>query len=112
MAHRIRLGPPWKVTSADGRFRHRRSFGQPRTLDRGACVYLVISTSVTAQVLLNGEFLGTTVEELPFQADITSRLTRRNELVIDSPSEQGPVEVALFIGPGLTEAAAPPLSPA
>jgi hypothetical protein len=98
MLHRIRLGPPWKTTPTADRTLHRRSFGRPRNLDPGERVWLALSTATPAQVVLNGEPLGSTGGEQPFWADVTDRLAVRNEIVIDCRPGDGPRDVALLIG--------------
>ena len=108
MLHRIRLGPPWKTTSADGRLLHRRSFGRPQNLDPGERVWLALSTTAPAWVVLNGEPIGNTAEERPFRADVTGRLAVRNEIVIDCLPGDCPRDVALFIGPDLPATSADP----
>ena len=99
MLHRIRLGPPWKTTSTRDRTLHFRSFGRPQNLDPRERVWLALSTGAPAQVMLNGEPIGTTAEEQPFCAEVTDRLAVRNEIVIDCRPGDGPRDVALFIGP-------------
>jgi hypothetical protein len=79
----------------DGRTRHARRFGQPRTLDPGESVWVIGTTTPgPAAVALNGAPLGTA--EGPIAFDVTSRLMPRNELVIES-AEGAPDEVALEI---------------
>jgi hypothetical protein len=97
MLHQIRLGPPWEVTSNSDRTLHRRRFGRPQKLDPGERVWLALSTGAPAQVVLNGEPLGTT-EGQPFWAEVTDRLAVRNEILIDCRPGDSPREVALFIG--------------
>ena len=76
--HRIRLGPPWQLTSADGRTRHARKFGQPRSHDPGERVWVVCaSVPGPAAVFVNGEPVGS-VDGGPFAADVTGRLKPRN----------------------------------
>lgn len=100
MPHRINLGPPWAVTTSDGRTRHARRFGRPRTLDAGETVWLVCArVPGPAAVLLNGEQLAT-VEPGPFATEITSRLQPRNEVVFDTPSADPLGDVALEMRPG------------
>jgi hypothetical protein len=89
--HRIRLRGFWEATPrADGRTRHVRRFGKPRTLDPGESAWLVGDTGPAA-VFLNGEPVGQSVG--PFAFEVTSRLQTRNELAIEG--ELG--EVALEI---------------
>ena len=100
--HRIRLGPPWDTTTADGRTRHARKFGRPRTLSAGETVWLVCdSLPDPADVSVNGEPVGSVGEAGgPFAADITARLNSRNEVVIDTPSAGQLGEVTLEIRGG------------
>lgn len=98
MLHRIRLGPPWKTSPTRDRVLHRRSFGRPQNLDPGERVWLALSTAAPAQVVLNGEPIGSTAAEQPFWADVTDRLAVRNEIVIDCRTGDSPRDVALFIG--------------
>jgi len=80
--HTIRLGEPWeRTTLADGRVRHRRRFGRPRTLDANERLWLVGEQPMTAAV--NGMTLGTAE-----RFDLTALLQPRNELVIDMPSPE------------------------
>ena len=99
MTHRIRLGPPWDTTTADGRTRHARKFGRPRSLSPAETVWLVCeSVPGPAVVSVNGEAVGSVGEAGgPFTADVTALLNSRNEVVIDTVSA-GPLgEVALEI---------------
>jgi hypothetical protein len=96
--HRIRLGPPWEVTAAGGRARHARKFGRPRTLGAAERVWLVCdSVPGPADVLVNGEPVGSVAEVGAFAVDITPLLKPRNEVVIDTASADTPAEVALEI---------------
>src|SRR4051794_32605834 len=99
MSHRIRLGPPWEVTSADGRTRHARKFGQPRTLDPNERVWLVCATiSAPAQVFLNSLPIGTVTEPgTSFSADVTELLRPRNEVVFELAWDDTVEDVALVI---------------
>ena len=98
MAHRIRLGTPWDSTATDdGRARHVRRFGRPRTLDANERVWLV-AESLPAES--NAAVNGTAVEsELAgsFAADITSLLKPRNEVAFTLPAKASLGEVALEI---------------
>lgn len=98
MAHRIRLGPPWVVTPADdGRTRHARNFGRPRTLDPDERVWLVCeSLPAGSDVRVNGESVGAAGGEY-FAADVTHFLKPRNELVIHVAAPDPLGEVALVI---------------
>src|SRR5207248_9938702 len=96
--HRIRLGPPWAVTAADGRTRHARKFGQPRLTDPAERVWVVCeSVPGSAAVLVNGESVGTAEPGRPFAADVTHLLKPRNDLVIEVASADPLGEVALEI---------------
>jgi hypothetical protein len=97
--HHIRLGPPWAVTTADGRTRHARKFGQPRTADPDQRVWVVCAAlpGPTA-VFVNGEPVGSAGAG-PFAADVTHLLKPRNELVFDVASADPLGEVALEIRP-------------
>lgn len=87
--HRIRLGPPWEVIpEPDGRMRHVRRFGRPRTVDPGERVWLVAEVPSDAEVFLNGATI-----TLPL--DVTEQLQSRNELVVIAAA--APENVALEI---------------
>lgn len=93
--HRIRLGPPWEVVPLpDGRTRHTRRFGRPRTLDTAERVWLVAELPEDSEVTLNGETLEASAD---FAANVTDRLQPRNELVVIVPADAAPVGVALEI---------------
>jgi hypothetical protein len=80
--HTIRLGEPWERTElGDGRTRHRRRFGRPRTLDATERLWLACDRPVSAVV--NGAQLGTGE-----RFDITDHLQPRNELVIEAASPE------------------------
>ena len=81
MVHRIRLGPPWQVTTLeDGRSRHARRFGRPRTIDSTESVWLVVeSLLVGCEVFLNEVPFDITD---PFEVEITRLLNPRNEVAI------------------------------
>ena len=80
--HRIRLRGFWEATPlADGRTRHVRRFGKPRTLDPGETAW-VVGDAGPAAVFLNGEEVGR-VEAGPFAFEVTERLQPRNELAIE-----------------------------
>lgn len=88
--HRMTLRPPWeRETLPDGRTRHRRRFGRPRTVDATETVWLVGDAS--GEVLLNGELLGAC--EGRFAFEVTNRLAPRNEVAIDTAGVLGPVAV-------------------
>jgi hypothetical protein len=94
--HRIRLRVFWEATPlADGRTRHVRRFGKPRTLDPGETAWVAGDTG-PAVVFLNGEEIGR-ADAGPFAFEVTARLQERNELAIEGALG----EVALEIrGPG------------
>lgn len=93
--HRMTLRPPWEQEPLpDGRTRHRRRFGRPRTLGENETVWLVGEAS--GEVRLNGEPLGACDGRFAF--DVTNRLNPRNELAIDTAGELGPVAVEVWAG--------------
>ena len=95
--HRMTLRPPWvEEPLPDGRTRHRRRFGRPRTLGAGETVWLAGEASIGAEVRLNGEPLG--VSDGRFAFDVTQLLGVRNELVIDATGPLGPVAVEVRVG--------------
>jgi hypothetical protein len=73
----------WVVTPLpDGRVRHARRFGSPRTLDPTESVFLCgTDVPVATVVTVNGQVLGTAAG--PFAFDITGRLLPRNEVWLD-----------------------------
>ena len=80
--HTIRLGEPWERTLLmDGRTRHRRRFGRPRTLDADERLWLVCDQP--RSVTVNGTELDTAE-----RFDITGLLQSRNELVIDMRADE------------------------
>ena len=91
--HRMTLRPPWEAAPLpDGRTRHRRRFGRPRTLSEGETVWLVgEGMPAVVEVWLNGERLGE--GEVSFAFEVTAKLLPRNEVWIDATGEIGPVEV-------------------
>jgi hypothetical protein len=90
--HRMTLRPPWEQEALpDGRTRHRRRFGRPRTLDAGETVWLVGETPAGAEVVLNGEPLG--ISDGRFAFDVTTRLGVRNEVHVTAAGPLGPVAV-------------------
>lgn len=98
MPHCIRLGPPWQVTSAAGRTRHARRFGQPRAADPDQRVWVVCANVPgPATVTVNGETVGTTASAGPFAADVTPLLQPRNELVFEVEAADPLGAVALEI---------------
>jgi hypothetical protein len=100
MAHRIRLGPPWQVASAEGHTRHARKLGRPRTADPEQRVWVVCaSVPGSTAVFVNGEPVGSANAGGPFAADVTDLLKPRNELVFDVASAEPLGEVALEIRP-------------
>lgn len=103
MSHHIRLGPPWTATATGEGITFSRKFGRPRTLDPGETVWLVIAASPAAfTVHLNGEILGQSIRDEPFEAEIAGRLLPRNELILDGARDALP-EVGLRIQSGPRE---------
>jgi hypothetical protein len=94
MTHRIRLGPPWDVSSHGEGTRHARRFGRPRTHDTAERVWIVAELPAGSEVTLNGDTLEA---EANFAADVTDRLLPRNEIVIVVPNDAAPVGVAIEI---------------
>jgi len=93
--HRIKLGPPWEIApEGEGRTRHSRRFGKPRTHDPAERVWIVAELPEGSDVTLNGDTLEATAN---FAADVTDRLRPRNELVILVPNDAAPAGVALEI---------------
>lgn len=88
VVHVIHLRGGWETTPLlDGRYRHRRRFGRPRTLDPDEVVHLA---GVPEEFSLNGEVLAAT-------ADIACRLLPRNELELIDGSPTPPNGVRLEI---------------
>jgi hypothetical protein len=92
--HHIRLGPPWQVTALpDGRVRHARRFGRPRTLDANERLLLARDgLPGGATVRVNGV-------ELSAPYDITVLLQPRNEVVIETAAGEvvGEVTVEVWV---------------
>lgn len=124
--HRIRLRGPWKYEPLDppgpagqmtmpcrwgdggltgyaGRVRFLRRFGYPGRLDDYERVWLTFAgVAGTADVALNGQFLGRHEEDdAPFEFEVTPLLRDRNELIVEvtSLNESGGLwgEVAMEI---------------
>ena len=93
--HRIRLRGAWDVSPLpDGRVRHARRFGHPRTLDPGERAFLTCdSLPALATVSVNGTVVGH--PDGAFEIDITSAMQLRNEVTIDIPDGAAVGEVAL-----------------
>ncbi len=88
--HRMTLRPPWETEALpDGRTRHRRRFGRPRTLGAGETVWLV--GDATGDVWLNGVLLGES--DGVFAFDVTDKLDARNEVSITATGAIGVVAV-------------------
>lgn len=115
--HRIRLRGPWEcepLTGAGplplscrmilpcrwsegglgdfaGRVRFRRRFGYPGRIDDYERVWLTFAgIEGAAEVWLNGQFLGEHEGSLgPFEHEVTSLLSARNELVVEVEAEGG-----------------------
>ena len=95
--HRMTLRPPWEAEALpDGRTRHRRRFGRPRTLGDGETVWLVGDTPSGAEVWLNGVLLGDSAGVFAF--DVTSKLNVRNEVSITATGAIGEVAVEVRAG--------------
>jgi uncharacterized protein (DUF2249 family) len=92
--HRIRLRGFWEATPlADGRTRHVRRFGKPRTLDPGETAWVVGDANPgPVVVFLNGEEIGR-AEAGPFAFEVTARLQARNELAIEGALGEVALEV-------------------
>jgi hypothetical protein len=89
VVHRIRLRGSWAVTPLpDGRFRHVRRFGRPRTLDPDETLWVACGA---AAVSVNGVAMA---GEGAF--DVTGLLQPRNELAIETAAEGEP-EVVLEV---------------
>jgi hypothetical protein len=85
-----------------GRVRFRRRFGFPARIDAFECVWLTFQgVESTAEVRLNGQFLGRHEGEGPFEFEVTPLLAVRNELLVevDGPAGRGGLwgEVALEV---------------
>ncbi len=96
MIHRIRLGPPWQVTTLeDGRSRHARRFGWPRTIDSAETIWLVVeSLPVGCEVFVNEVPFEITD---PFAVEVTRLLNPRNEVEFLLPVGASMGAVALEI---------------
>ena len=96
--HRIRLGPPWQVTSEGGHTSHTRNFGRPRTLDANERLWLVCERLPGAvEVQVNGVLVGTLANAGPFAADMTHLLHTRNRVVVVSAAVEPLGEVWLEV---------------
>ena len=101
-AHVIRLRGHWKRDELpDGRVRHSRNFGRPRTLDANESAWLVCSHSPgNGSVSVNDQFLGTIRSGEPFAFDVTALLAPRNVAGIElATAVEWPGEVDLVIRP-------------
>ena len=99
--HRIRLRDFWTVTPlGEGRARHIRRFGRPRTLDPGETVWVTGIVSSLTSVTVNETPLGTA--EGLFAFEVTTLLVPRNELVLDAAAGATVAEVALEVRPAAT----------
>jgi hypothetical protein len=79
--HRMRLGPPWQLTTTDASAHHARKFGRPRTLSPTEQLWLVCAhVPGPGAVRVNGELVGTLEAPGAFAADITALLLPRNEV--------------------------------
>lgn len=96
--HVIRLRGAWSVTTDGPRFRHARPFGWPAALDPHERVWLVVLDACGSAVAVNGAQLGGWLDGARrFEADITSLLRPRNELVLTGDTDRAPVEVTLEV---------------
>ncbi|MEO2090403.1 MAG: hypothetical protein ABGY75_13030 [Gemmataceae bacterium] len=101
--HTIRLGEPWERTDVgDGRTRHRRRFGRPRTLDATerlslSCEHLPGPSTI----FVNGEKIAERSAGHGYVFDLTEHLRPRNELVIEvaSPEPLGTVLLEVWTVP-------------
>lgn len=90
VVHRIRLRGFWEVTPLpDGRVRHVRRFGRPRTLDTDESLWVVCDA---ATVTVNGH----SVEPRDGAFNVTELLQPRNDLAIETDKERE-LEVVLEI---------------
>ena len=98
--HRIRLAGHWiSAPLPDGRARHARRFGAPRTLDPGERVWLVgVGVPGPAAVAVNGRPIAEVPAGGDFAADVTSLLAPRNEVTVESAAGP-PAELAVEIRP-------------
>ena len=109
---RLEMPSDWsKLLGADfrGRVRHLRRFGRPTGLDAGERVWLVCDGATdAATIFLNGAQLGAVISgsNQPARFEVTDRLLRRNELVIDvefpAAEATNPSDAAAFRCGGLT----------
>src|SRR6266446_4224520 len=67
-----------------GRVRFRRHFGYPGRVDDNERVWLTFAgVEATAQIWLNGQFLGRQTGPRPFEFEVTKLLGNRNDLRVD-----------------------------
>ena len=83
--HVIRLRGHWNRDELpDGRVRHSRHFGRPRTLDANETVWLVCSRSPgDGSLQLNDQLVGIVSGGEPFAFDVTALLAPRNAVGIE-----------------------------
>lgn len=97
-SHCIRLRDPWNTVSHDGRTRHARKFGRPRTLEPHEHVWLTCAVvPAAAEVYVNGKRVGAVAAGQSFAADITGLLSPRNEVVFDLAGNDSLGEVSLEV---------------
>ncbi len=98
-AHVIRLRGHWKRDELpDGRVRHSRHFGRPRTLDANETAWLVGTSSPgDGSLLLNDQFVGTVTGGEPFAFDVTRSLLPRNLVAIEVNAGETVGDAALEI---------------
>ena len=96
--HTIRLRGFWEVTpQPEGRTRHTRRFGKPRTLDANESLWLVSSTTHAVAVTLNGHPIGNASAYQPLAIDLTVNLQPRNEIAIDTQTDGELTDITLEI---------------
>src|SRR5438552_1503551 len=72
------------LTDFVGRVRFRRRFGSPRQLDPHERLWLTFAgAEASAEVWLNGHFLGRHQGSEAFEFEVTSLLQARNELIVE-----------------------------
>lgn len=83
--HVIRLRGHWtRDELPDGRVRHSRNFGRPRTLDANETAWLVGPRSPgDGSLLLNDQVVGIVTDGEPFAFDVTQALLPRNHVGIE-----------------------------
>lgn len=97
--HVIRLRGHWKRDELpDGRVRHSRNFGRPRTLDANETARLVGSRSPgNGTLFLNDQSVGTLTDGEPFAFDVTASLLARNRVALEVTGNETIDEMVLEI---------------